>query len=467
MPWSKDNLPKNVEGMNLSEHQIEVFVKAANAALKEYGDEVKAIKVGIAAAEHQNENKIKGGLADNMSLEDIAKKHNVDLSEVEKALDKGIKVESEHTSDKEEAKEIAMDHLVEDIKYYDKLEQMENTTQEEKETYKIKTKMPEDIDYKFKQIEKDIRSKKLADKNRNPKTNSLDKRGEIRYIRHCKSGIATYPNETILIQDECLKNMMPSMAGIPIYISHVNEVDMQSADGYVTECFYNMLDGCYWAKVIIVDFEALQKITAGYGASNAYLPLKIGDGGLYHGGKYDREVIEAEYTHLAIVPNPRYNESLILTPIEYKNYNDKLKEELKELHNSLDVKKEPEKQKGEQKMAEKENKSILKRIGELFMNAAEEDKEKEKEEPEMDEKDKKIKDLEEKLNALMKKNEEEEEKKKEEEEKKNKAEEEEKKNAQYFNALEEASKKRPDDPSDKIKVVTRAEMLEAGKKHFS
>ena len=36
-------------------------------------------------------------MAKGMSLEDIAKKHNVDISELQKELEKGSKVEMEHT----------------------------------------------------------------------------------------------------------------------------------------------------------------------------------------------------------------------------------------------------------------------------------------------------------------------------------------------------------------------------------
>jgi len=60
-------------------------------------------------------------LSKGMSLEDIAKKHNVDISELQKELEKGSKVEHEHTSSEEHAKRVAMDHLVEDPKYYTKL----------------------------------------------------------------------------------------------------------------------------------------------------------------------------------------------------------------------------------------------------------------------------------------------------------------------------------------------------------
>ena len=60
-------------------------------------------------------------MAKGMSLEDIAKKHNVDVSELQKELEKGSKVEMEHTESHEHAKKVAMDHLVEDPKYYTKL----------------------------------------------------------------------------------------------------------------------------------------------------------------------------------------------------------------------------------------------------------------------------------------------------------------------------------------------------------
>ena len=63
-------------------------------------------------------NLLQGGKADNMSLADIAKKHNMTIDAIEKELEIGIKVEREHTSSKGKEKEIVMDHLVEDPKYY-------------------------------------------------------------------------------------------------------------------------------------------------------------------------------------------------------------------------------------------------------------------------------------------------------------------------------------------------------------
>jgi len=76
-------------------------------------------------------NTIKGGKSDNMSLQDIADKFNVSLDKIQAQLKKGVKIESEHTDDKEKAKEIAMDHITEFPDYYDRLNKMEKEADKE------------------------------------------------------------------------------------------------------------------------------------------------------------------------------------------------------------------------------------------------------------------------------------------------------------------------------------------------
>lgn len=71
------------------------------------------------------EEKIKGGLADGMSLNDIAKKHKIKLGILRIQYNKGLKVEMEHTTSKKVAAEIAKDHLFEDPMYYSKLQKVE------------------------------------------------------------------------------------------------------------------------------------------------------------------------------------------------------------------------------------------------------------------------------------------------------------------------------------------------------
>lgn len=67
---------------------------------------------------------IPGGIAKGMTLLDIAKKHSLKIEQIKSQLQKGIKIEMEHTGNVNVAKEIATDHLYEDGLYYDKLQQV-------------------------------------------------------------------------------------------------------------------------------------------------------------------------------------------------------------------------------------------------------------------------------------------------------------------------------------------------------
>ncbi len=64
-----------------------------------------------------------------MTAKDIANKHGVPVKDITLQLNKGIKEEMEHTDSDQIAKEIALDHLFKDPKYYNKLEKMEESTQ--------------------------------------------------------------------------------------------------------------------------------------------------------------------------------------------------------------------------------------------------------------------------------------------------------------------------------------------------
>jgi hypothetical protein len=59
------------------------------------------------------------------SVEEIAKKHNVSVDQIQAQIVKGVAIEKEHTNDENEANEIARDHLHEFPDYYDKLKKME------------------------------------------------------------------------------------------------------------------------------------------------------------------------------------------------------------------------------------------------------------------------------------------------------------------------------------------------------
>jgi hypothetical protein len=64
------------------------------------------------------------------SVEKIAEKHGVSVAKIQKQLKMGIKIEKEHTNNKEEAEGIALQHLAEKPDYYSRLKKVENTQSE-------------------------------------------------------------------------------------------------------------------------------------------------------------------------------------------------------------------------------------------------------------------------------------------------------------------------------------------------
>lgn len=77
------------------------------------------------------EERIEGGLADGMSLDDLAKHHDTSIDTIIEKMEQGVNVEMEHTSEMLVAFEIAMDHIYEDLNYYDKLKKIESDPRKE------------------------------------------------------------------------------------------------------------------------------------------------------------------------------------------------------------------------------------------------------------------------------------------------------------------------------------------------
>jgi hypothetical protein len=180
----------------------------------------------------------------------------------------------------------------------------------------------------------------------NQKTPLLE--GKVFYGLHFASGIAQYQNagsdpETIFISETVAKEMNKSFAGRPVFINHIDDLNTEivanECVGYVVESFFNKSDGFHWCKFVITTEEGLRAIEQNnWKLSNAYFPKSFGASGVWHGADYSKEVVEAEYEHLAIVQNPRYNESVILTPEQFKKYNEEKELELKRLANSKENK---------------------------------------------------------------------------------------------------------------------------------
>lgn len=172
-----------------------------------------------------------------------------------------------------------------------------------------------------------------------------DAGGSIWYGLHIYPGLAQYnPSEQnpqrVYLNEDTLRKMDSTFAGKPVFLEHVDEVDSnldqlrKEADGWVIESFYNAADGKHWTKFIVVTERAQRAIQNGFRLSNAYIPQLNGKSGEWNAVPYQNEVVGGEYEHLAIVKNPRYEESVIMSPDEFKKHNENLQLELKRIANS-------------------------------------------------------------------------------------------------------------------------------------
>ena len=115
-----------------------VYYKVTNMVISDLNPVEKP--KGVDGWKKIKEDHIPGGLSSGKTLIDLAKKWDekgyYDPTQyareyIKPKLMKGIKVEMEHTNDVRIAAEIAMDHLWEDINYYEKLAKIEKNTNEE------------------------------------------------------------------------------------------------------------------------------------------------------------------------------------------------------------------------------------------------------------------------------------------------------------------------------------------------
>lgn len=165
---------------------------------------------------------------------------------------------------------------------------------------------------------------------------------QIFYGMHMEPGIAEYRPKgqkpfRVFVDERVAKEMDATFPGCPVFAEHVaavNDEVMKEADGYVVESFFNKSDGKHWSKFIVTTEHGLQAIAKGWRLSNAYFLKEQDGGGKWHNVDYDKKLLRGEYEHLAIVPNPRYEGSVILTPEQFKKYNEQREEELERLMNS-------------------------------------------------------------------------------------------------------------------------------------
>lgn len=276
-------------------------------------------------------------------------------------------------------------------------------------------------------------------------------------------GIATYKDESVFLSKDTLKKCMPNLKGRPVIIEHklgIKPDNMEKyAVGYVTDCEYNNETGDFDCDFVTWNDEAKELLKNGYTLSTSYIPKEFGNGGTFINTPYDKEIKDLNFTHLAIVKNPRYEKVKVYMNSVNPNGNDSIGNK-PENQNDINEEKENycmDKIEVEQGFL----KSLLDRVSKTleFSNADDEEEKKLAAEKAAKEKEEKAKAEEE-----AKKKAEEEAKAKEEAEK---AAKEKENSVDWFEKMQEVMNSNDRGETDKIKPAPNAKSaLEKGKKIF-
>ena len=143
-----------------------------------------------------------------------------------------------------------------------------------------------------------------------------------------ESGIISYVDSgagIAYLTKQTIDKIAPSLIGKPVVIRHQKVTPDNSAKvavGYVTGVHFDPADAWHYVDFLITSdkVEAIDredgcvvfKAPDGQildGVSGAYDVLNVGPGGVWHDIKFDGEIIDGSFTHLALVINPRYEET--------------------------------------------------------------------------------------------------------------------------------------------------------------
>lgn len=136
-------------------------------------------------------------------------------------------------------------------------------------------------------------------------------------VNFLESGLVSYEDVgagIAMLSKQTICKMLPTFVGKPVVINHVDvsPKDFENhAVGYVTKVWFDDYSGWAYCSFLLTDDKAKEKVAQGYSVSCAYDNVVTTKGGEFHAIKYDEEIIDGVFNHLALVTSPRYEKCVI------------------------------------------------------------------------------------------------------------------------------------------------------------
>lgn len=135
--------------------------------------------------------------------------------------------------------------------------------------------------------------------------------------RFIEPGAVSYGKAGVLkVTKEALDKFVQSFVACPIIIKHKkltkDNVDDERV-GVVNSVWFDANDAWFYCDGVIYDNDAIRKIENGWSVSCTYdMTESTGESGEWHNIHFDDELLNGVFQHLAIVPNPRYEDATII-----------------------------------------------------------------------------------------------------------------------------------------------------------
>lgn len=128
-------------------------------------------------------------------------------------------------------------------------------------------------------------------------------------------GLVQYESEGIvLVRQEVLDRMAPSIVGVPFLLDHEDFDISEFLKKSVGDVIEQWKDASgYFCRYQVWNDVAIRKIKSGqHSLSCAFKAKQFGPGGVYNDIRYQKELLDGEYTHLALVDEPRFTDAKIM-----------------------------------------------------------------------------------------------------------------------------------------------------------
>jgi len=134
-------------------------------------------------------------------------------------------------------------------------------------------------------------------------------------------GIVNYDDiklGNLYVDKDALDKIVPTFVLKPMVRRDDHKSGMTPADwervavGICTRVWWNSDDGWFWCEFAIWDDKANAEAADGFSVSCSYEPIDTGESGTHNSVPYKVRVFSGVGKHIAIVPNPRYDEAKII-----------------------------------------------------------------------------------------------------------------------------------------------------------